>query len=42
MIFTQNLDFNNNIVEMALPIAYGSRTMLKAFYHLSRNTIIFK
>ena len=26
---------NKNIVEMALPIAYGSRTMLKAFYHLS-------
>jgi len=26
---------NNNMVEMALPIAYGSRTMLKAFYHLS-------
>ena len=23
------------MVEMALPIAYGSRTMLKAFYHLS-------
>ena len=26
---------NHNMVEMALPIAYGSRTMLKAFYHLS-------
>ena len=26
---------NKNLVEMALPIAYGSRTMLKAFYHLS-------
>jgi len=26
---------NSNLVEMALPIAYGSRTMLKAFYHLS-------
>ena len=26
---------NKNIVEMAWPIAYGSRTMLKAFYHLS-------
>lgn len=26
---------NKNIIEMALPIAYGSRTMLKAFYHLS-------
>ena len=26
---------NKNIVEMALPIAYGSRTMLRAFYHLS-------
>ncbi|MDA7835756.1 hypothetical protein N9A18_01250, partial [Candidatus Pelagibacter sp.] len=26
---------NNNMVEMALPIAYGSRTMLKAFYYLS-------
>ncbi len=26
---------NKNIVEMALPIAYGSRTMLKALYHLS-------
>ena len=23
------------MVEMALPIAYGARTMLKAFYHLS-------
>lgn len=26
---------NDNMNEMALPIAYGSRTMLKAFYHLS-------
>jgi hypothetical protein len=26
---------NNNMVEMALPVAYGARTMLKAFYHLS-------
>jgi hypothetical protein len=26
---------NSNMVEMALPIAYGARTMLKAFYHLS-------
>ena len=26
---------NRNMVEMALPIAYGSRTMFKAFYHLS-------
>lgn len=26
---------NKNIVEMALPVAYGSRTMLKALYHLS-------
>jgi len=26
---------NKNMVEMALPIAYGTRTMLKAFYHLS-------
>ena len=26
---------NNNMIEMSLPIAYGARTMLKAFYHLS-------
>ena len=26
---------NKNMIEMALPIAYGARTMLKAFYHLS-------
>ena len=32
---------NNNIVEMALPIAYGSRTMLKAFFHLSEEYNFF-
>jgi hypothetical protein len=32
---------NKNIIEMALPIAYGSRTMLKAFYHLSLEYDLF-
>lgn len=32
---------NKNMVEMALPIAYGSRTMLKAFYHLSVHYNLF-
>ena len=32
---------NNSIVEMALPIAYGSRTMLKAFFHLSEEYNFF-
>ncbi|WP_415284885.1 hypothetical protein [Candidatus Pelagibacter sp. Uisw_130] len=32
---------NNSIVEMALPIAYGSRTMLKAFFHLSQEYNFF-
>ena len=32
---------NKNIVEMALPIAYGSRTMFKAFYHLSLEYDLF-
>jgi len=36
---TKNI--NKNIVEMALPIAYGSRTMLKALYHLSENYSLF-
>ena len=34
-------NINNNIVEMALPIAYGSRTMLKAFYHISEQYNFF-
>ena len=32
---------NKNLVEMALFTAYGSRTMLKAFYHLSENYNFF-
>ena len=32
---------NSSIVEMALPIAYGSRTMLKAFFHLSEEYNFF-
>ena len=40
--YYKNFDsINNNIVEMALPIAYGSRTMLKAFYHLSEEYGLF-
>ena len=34
-------NINKNIVEMALPIAYGSRTMLRALYHLSENYSLF-
>ena len=30
-----------SIVEMALPIAYGSRTILSAFYHLSTEYNLF-
>jgi len=40
--YLKNLDnINNNIIEMALPIAYGSRTMLKAAYHLSEEYNLF-
>ena len=34
-------NINNNIVEMALPIAYGSRTMLMAVYHISEHYNLF-
>ena len=32
---------SSNLIEMALPIAYGSRTMLSAFYHLSNEYNFF-
>ena len=42
IFYVKNLsNINNNIIEMALPIAYGSRTMLKAFYHLSEEYNFF-
>ncbi len=42
IFYLKNLDrINNNIVEMALPIAYGSRTMLKAAYYLSEEYNLF-
>lgn len=42
IFYMKNLDeINNNIVEMALPIAYGSRTMLKAVYYLSEEYNLF-
>ena len=34
-------NINQNLVEMALFTAYGSRTMLKAFFHLSENYNFF-
>ena len=37
----QILSTNENLIEMALFIAYGSRTMLKAFYFLSENYNFF-
>ncbi len=42
IFYLKNFDkINNNIVEMALPIAYGSRTMLKAAYYLSEEYNLF-
>ncbi len=41
LLFEDIKNINNNIVEMALPIAYGSRTMLKAFYHISEQYNLF-
>ena len=35
ILFFDHFQMSSNLVEMALPIAYGSRTMLSAFYHLS-------
>lgn len=37
----QILSTNENLIEMALFVAYGSRTMLKAFYFLSENYNFF-
>ena len=39
--FDQIISTSENLIEMALFTAYGSRTMLKAFYHLSENYDLF-
>ena len=35
LFFDHFFQMSSNLVEMALPIFHGSRTMLSAFYHLS-------
>ena len=41
LFFDHFFQMSSNLVEMALPIAYGSRTMLSAFYHLSNEFNFF-
>ena len=41
LFFDHLFQMSSNLIEMALPIAYGSRTMLSAFYHLSNEYNFF-